>query len=313
MQFRVAITDNHWFDQLRAMAARDGVDECNFWLPSGRGVQAQTGELILFKLHAPRNVIAGGGYVSRVSKLSVQRAWDAFGPLNGTTSQGEMRDRVAHYRKANVTTTMDHEVTAVILGEPFFFADGDSVPVPPDFSRHIQVTKIYDTDNENGRRLWRQVGERLQGMPNVGIGPAQIQLREFAAFGPPRLVAPRLGQGGFRIGVLENYRRRCVITGERTEPVLEAAHIRRYSESGGHDLANGLLLRSDLHRLFDLGYIGVEPEKRSVLVSSKIRERFENGRAYYALHGTRLALPVNPATAPDPNLLRFHLERVFVP
>ena len=73
---------------------------------------------------------------------------------------------------------------------------------------------------------------------------------------------PRLGQGAFRVLVTDAYRRRCTISNERTLPVLEAAHIRPYADNGPHQLSNGLLLRSDLHRLFDLGYFTVDPDRR---------------------------------------------------
>jgi putative restriction endonuclease len=93
---------------------------------------------------------------------------------------------------------------------------------------------------------------------------------------------PRLGQGAFRVLVTDAYGRRCAISNERTPPFLEAAHIRPYSENGPHQLSNGLLMRSDLHRLFDLRYITVDPDRRCTVISNRIREEFENGRDYAA-------------------------------
>ena len=91
--------------------------------------------------------------------------------------------------------------------------------------------------------------------------------------------------------VTDLYERRCAVTGERTLPVLDAAHIRPLRrQTGPHDPRNGLLLRSDLHTLLDRGYVTVTPELRFE-VSGRIREEFENGRDYYALHGGRFACP----------------------
>jgi putative restriction endonuclease len=87
-------------------------------------------------------------------------------------------------------------------------------------------------------------------------------------------------------------RKTCGITRERTLPVLEAAHIKPYSEGGVHDLPNGLLLRSDLHKLFDLGYLGIDPDERRVFVSERIREEFQNGKEYHSLHGKQLSAPI---------------------
>jgi putative restriction endonuclease len=79
---------------------------------------------------------------------------------------------------------------------------------------------------------------------------------------------PRYGQGAFRLLVTEAYNRRCTMTRERTVPVLDAAHIHPYSLGGPHSPANGILLRSDLHRLLDLGYVTVDPDAKTVIVSA---------------------------------------------
>ena len=63
-------------------------------------------------------------------------------------------------------------------------------------------------------------------------------------------------------------------------PVLEAAHIKPYNLVGRHEISNGLLLRSDLHTLFDLGYMTVTPDDLRVRVSRRIHDEFENGREY---------------------------------
>jgi putative restriction endonuclease len=98
------------------------------------------------------------------------------------------------------------------------------------------------------------------------------------------MAKPRLGQAGFRVAVLDAYGRRCAVTEEKTLPVLEAAHIRPYADGGGHEVANGLLLRSDFHTLFDAGYLTIDTDYR-LLVSKRLREEFSNGRHYYEHHG----------------------------
>lgn len=73
------------------------------------------------------------------------------------------------------------------------------------------------------------------------------------------MVEPPLGQGAFRVLVTDLDERRCAVTRERTPPALEAAHIRPYSEGGGHETPNGLLLRRDIRSLYDAGYVTVTP------------------------------------------------------
>ena len=101
------------------------------------------------------------------------------------------------------------------------------------------------------------------------------------------------------------------MTGERTLPVLEAAHIKPYAEGGAHDITNGLLLRSDLHTLFDRGYLTVTSEYR-LEVSRRIREEYENGRDYYALSGRKLRPPRIGSARPDPLLLDWHNRHRFL-
>lgn len=106
-------------------------------------------------------------------------------------------------------------------------------------------------------------------------------------YGKSVLTKVRLGQGAFRVLVTDAYNRKCAISGERTLPVLEAAHMKPYAESGPHFISNALLLRSDLHKLFDSGYLTITQDLK-VEVSRRIKEEFENGKEYYRFHGGSL-------------------------
>lgn len=93
-------------------------------------------------------------------------------------------------------------------------------------------------------------------------------------------------------------------------PVLEAAHIVPYGQGGEHRIDNGLLLRSDLHRLYDRGYVTVTPEYR-FRVSDSLREEFNNGRSYYSFDGTMIALPEEMGSKPNRERLDWHLHTVY--
>ena len=150
--------------------------------------------------------------------------------------------------------------------------------------------------------MWNAVQAPLAGRH---VGAVR---EEQARYGEPVAVRPRLGQGAFRLLVTDNYDRRCAVTRERTLPVLDAAHIIPYGEGGSHEPANGILLRRDIHSLFDRGYVTVSEDHRFE-VSRRIREDYENGRDYYALHGRKVAVPADPQLGPDPAALRWHNER----
>ncbi len=126
----------------------------------------------------------------------------------------------------------------------------------------------------------------------------------------PMLVIPRLGQATFRIELERQYQIRCAVTGERTRPVLDAAHIKPFSLVKEHSLSNGLLLRKDIHKLFDDGYVTVTPDRR-FLVSKAIKAEFENGRDYYALDGTVIREPLSLEVRPAKEYLEWHAAERF--
>jgi putative restriction endonuclease len=301
MKFWVGVTDKNWFEFLRARAP----DEVNFWQPSARRRAAvlEAGAPFLFKLHAPRNFIVGGGFFVRYSALPARLAWDAFGVNNGVADYAALKRRVEQYRSEPVSG--DPEIGCNVLNRPFFWSEENWIPVPATWAPNIVQGRGYSRSEPEGLALWNAVLRRLE--PLV----ADV-LEDAPRFGADYLVHARLGQGAFRVLVTDAYERRCSITGERTLPVLEAAHIRPYSESGPHIVSNGLLLRSDLHTLFDRGYLTVTDELH-VEVSPRIREEFKNGREYYKHHGQALAnLPSDASERPARDFLRWHNERVFL-
>lgn len=126
----------------------------------------------------------------------------------------------------------------------------------------------------------------------------------------PQLIAPRLGQGTFRVAVMQAYSSACALTGEHSLPALEASHIKPYAQAGPHAVPNGILLRADLHRLFDQGYLTVTPEYH-VEVSNRLRVDYHNGHSYYPLHGRQIQLPPATGDVPAREYLRWHNEHVF--
>ena len=299
----VAVTDGHWFDFLRR---RPGLGEVNFWSPSARSFRAlRPGELFLFKLKAPVNMIAGGGIYTHSSTMPLSLAWEAFGEANGAGSLKEARANILGNRKAGPETAGDFPIGCRILTHPFFFETQQWMPPPESFSPNIVTFKSFDTDDAEGRALWHQVSQRM----NWFAGSARPG--EVVRFGKPQIIEPRLGQGAFRLVVTDAYRRSCAVTGERTLPVLDAAHIHPYSEGGPHRVSNGLLLRRDLHKLFDDGYVTVSPDLRFE-VSQRIRDDYENGRVYYALQGREIRVPVDPRQRPDDSALVWHNENRYL-
>ena len=304
MRLWVGVTDKDWFDFLAKLSP----DEVNFWQPSGNREfrVLQPGELFLFKLHAPLNFIVGGGTFVRYSKLPASLAWDAFGAKNGVESITRLRERVRRYRRDSAD--LDPVIGCNVLVEPFFLPREQWIRVPASWAPNIVQGKTYDTETDDGRALLAAVRAVLR--PVVEDQPVASPSDQ-PRYGAEYLTRSRLGQGAFRVLVTESYQKRCAVTGEKTLPVLEAAHIKPFAEDGPHQVSNGILLRSDLHKLFDLGYVTVTPELK-LEVSSRLREEWHNGREYYAYHGKELAFrPQAAADLPARAFLEWHNERRF--
>jgi putative restriction endonuclease len=301
----VAVTDGDWFNYLRT---RPALSEVNFWAPGAAPFRALApGELFLFKLHAPLNFIVGGGVFTYATSLPCSLAWEAFHEGNGAASLDDMRRRIIKYRRIDPRAREDFWIGCRILTQPFYFENRDWITVPASWSRNIVTFKTYSASEGDGAELWDAVQDRL----TQSAVPTTPGFRDQARYGTPILVRPRLGQGTFRVMVTDAYQRRCVITAERTLPALEAAHIRPFAEGGSHEPTNGLLLRRDIHALFDSGYVTVAPDLR-FNVSRRIKEEFENGRQYYELHGKPIAPPVSPNWRPDSASLAWHNEERYL-
>ena len=259
------------------------------------------------------NFIVGGGFFTRFLHLPINLAWEAFGEANGVSSLQEMRSRIANYRGIDLAPGDNPNVGCILLAEPFFWPKELWIESPKEFSRHTQQGKGFEADVGIGKEIWQSVSERLMTYSSATLDSsiATIAAINSGGHGKPQIVLPRLGQGSFRALLTEVYGRRCAVTGERTLPVLDAAHIKPYKLFPRHELSNGLLLRSDLHRLFDDGYMTVDPVSRRIVVSRRIREEFENGKDYYRLEGTVLREPIESVHRPLVDNLEYHASYIF--
>ena len=308
MKFWVGVTDNNWFEYLSKIQP----DEVNFWQPSASPPfkAAPIGMPFLFKLKRPFNHIAGGGFFVTYSRLPLSIAWEVFGEKNGCSSPEELRRLINPLVSGGIR---DGDIGCTVLANPFFLDQTNWLGNPPGWSSNIVRGKMYDTTEHTGREIWQNVQSKiaLQSNELFKTDEAFAAAEQPPKYGEPVLVRPRLGQSSFRVLVTEAYQRRCAITGESTLIALEAAHIVPYSSEGKHDVRNGLLLRADFHRLFDVGLVSVTSDLR-VKISPRIRESWFNGKAYYRLDDAPLSVvPVHPSMRPDPELLDWHFRNCF--
>jgi hypothetical protein len=119
-----------------------------------------------------------------------------------------------------------------------------------------------------------------------------------------RTLVQREGQPQFRRALIDEYAGACAISGCTVEALLEAAHIIPYLGPHTNDVSNGLLLRADLHKLFDLHMLRIDPESRTVYLCDELKVS-----EYACMEGRRLRPTKSPDKAPAPASLRHHEAR----
>jgi putative restriction endonuclease len=300
MDMYIGLTDYDWYSRLRSQ----GYDEVNFWRPGTQPFQVlpQNG-LFLFKLKKPYYAIVGGGFFVSYSLLPIDMVWTAFGLKNGTENETEFIERIQKYKQKNHMSMDLPNIGCIVLTEPFFFNESDWIRPASDWNSSIVAGKKYDMAIGEGKRIYADVQDRLQRQTAQTFGERRYT---------ESLTKHRIGQGGFQVIVTNAYQRRCAISNEKTLLVLEAAHIKSFANEGPNEVNNGLLLRSDIHTLFDRGYLTVA-KGYHIEVSKRLYEDFGNGRIYYQFHGNRLAtLPKDVKLFPNYDYLEWHNNNVYL-
>lgn len=171
----------------------------------------------------------------------------------------------------------------------------------------LLATMILIRVEQDGSELTDQYAEsvsdnsKINYDPNDEFSPSSIEDQRLRVL---RSSILRRGQPAFRRSLITAYGGRCAISGCRVLDVLEAAHVFPHFDGKTNDVRNGLLLRADLHTLFDLHLLSVEPETMQVAMSSKLIE------TEYVVHlGTRLAERAAGCAAISRPSLEWHRSR----
>jgi len=305
----LANTDYGWYQHF--LRREPPAEEVNFWRPSDtRAFKVIVpGAPFFFRLKSPHNAVAGYGFFARYDPAPAWLAWESFGDLNGTDSLDQMVERLKKYRKSvGADVSQDpksYSIGCIMISHPVWFEERDWVRDDAGWAGNIVNGKGLELLHGEGQRIFADCLARTSAR-----APEAEAVAEGLRHGAPLLVEPRLGQGTFRIAVTRAYEGACAVTHEHSLPALEAAHVRPFSQGGVHSVSNGLLLRADIHRLFDMGYVTVTPDYR-FRVSERLMDDFHNGREYLRHGGELVAVPVNGADQPDRELLYWHGTTVF--
>jgi hypothetical protein len=165
-------------------------------------------------------------------------------------------------------------------------------------SSHVQFRSLdpikwyaHKYDDGSGRCLL------VRGIKPDGVGNDSADPIDESLIRPDdvqqRAIKIRRGQAKFREDLLAAYRRTCAVTGCRIVDLLEAAHIRPHAEEPNYSVTNGLLLRGDIHTLFDLGLLTVDTRRRVRLAPALLSSE------YKIYDGKELKHPEYPSNMPS--------------
>lgn len=205
-----------------------------------------------------------------LTTLTRVKVEDYGGEISGATivscaKNADLVDRLKNGR--GVCVKIESEGALVEFVE-FYFGATSKAALEPATSEVAKSVKPAETTTEHTSVAYSDFGEAPNDDPS--------SLNEFA-----RKV--RAGQRAFRNKLIELYEGKCAISGEPTQHVLEAAHILDHASSGINHSDNGLLLRSDIHLLFDKGYVAIDPDSLQIWVHNSLR-----GTAYWDFNGASL-------------------------
>lgn len=292
---RIAVvnTEPEWFYFLRDAVPAQRV---NFWAPSAWNVShLEQGARVYFRLKGSGGQVGGWGRFVRYQNATVTAAWRAFGPANGVSSRAALLERLRRIAR-DPTLNADHEIGCIILDDPVLLPDEafrTTAALGVDYPRTVQKFKYFERDS-------LPLGEEeVADKAPFQLVPASDRTTKETE------VKDRAGQERFRREVREAYGYACAITGVAHVEALDAAHVQPHVGPASNHVQNGLLLRVDLHRLFDAGLLTVDQELR-VQVSPLV-----TAAAYQALAGTRLRLPEAASARPSAEALAFHRASVF--
>ncbi|MGQ0552699.1 MAG: HNH endonuclease [Planctomycetota bacterium] len=323
------------------------LDEVNFWRPKSQNAVRiiERGAPFFLRLKAPTNAIAGWGFFSVWHLVPFNEAWRLFREKNGAPSFETLLRNISRLRGSDPSAPGALPLGCVVLTHVTFLPESRWLPwgAAEGWSRNIVNDCSYSLNEGPGRRLLdlmlRQAAEYgSAGSAIESAAPPGARKPPGGAVGdqdflPPPDLAPqpfqplevderrwrdrlspvREGQSSFRLSVLKAYGSRCALTQERVVPVLEAAHIQPYFGQASNHIQNGLLLRADLHKLYDAGLITISPDNYRLKVSERVRAEYSNGHEYYDMEkdGVAVERPKNRAAWPSPDALAWHREVVF--
>jgi hypothetical protein len=235
----------------------------------------------------------------RSSGLSEKSANNYFSAIKGSLTNWAIRHKLTTKPIAAISDVDELNVVIERLSRTTEFINrnatgkGMYAAALSNYQKYLQA-QYHGKPNDYGP--YRQQVEELEAQADKPFDPTGLQDARTRAL---REVVQRRGQRKFREALLQAYAGRCAITGCPVIPLLEAAHITPYLGPDTNTINNGILLRADIHTLWDLGLLAVDPNTGEVWVSPEVDDP-----SYRVLSGQPLKHPSHTAQHPAMSALQ---------
>lgn len=285
--FAISPTDNDWFEFLKGVELNSFI---NFWTPTPWNINSDNRiSRWYFLLKSPIREIAGFGEFIEYKNLTANEAWIEFGQRNGCIDKDELLKRVQSYIDKNskefgktLIQPEDYKIGCIVLKNSQFW-EPENYKKPKDYGIEFptQVVKFKYFPVEDPFFSAEQQS------------PSDFKLLDSLRESNKREINQRFGQSTFKGMLLKAYNNKCCISGESCPELLEAAHIQKYINKDSNHIQNGILLRVDLHRLFDSGLLWLTEDYR-VQLSSEVLSL-----EYRIFNNKEVRLPILPSQHPS--------------
>lgn len=265
--------------------------------------------------HSPSEAVAKNKF-----KHGEKRTWEllleALTALDGSAGRLQVRNWLRnHYPDYNEHNLVDLEMLSVNSESRTSYSQNSK---PRATNTNCMYDALYKVGNGTSARF-EPYSPQVHGVweiypdPNAGnrygmsirwvIDPTVIGLEKAAdiaesnnTFNPLNIedardrvlteIVRRRGQSSFRKALLQAYSNTCAMTGSKLVPILEAAHVHPYKGQHTNIVSNGLLLRADIHTLFDLNHIAIDSSTMTILISPDLHDT-----EYAELKGKKVYIP----------------------
>lgn len=300
-----------WYQAIKAHYIVSGSRSVNCWTSLAessnfKGPVPDPGSLVLFIVKRNgQEFICGGGFFCVSRTLEPSKAWDLFGVNNGADSYQDFLFQLKEGGWNDGEKMISNELNGC-----FALSRHEAYPIPKQLDVNVETgsTICYSLDSPQGRFLalvamhrrspHLRPGTFNNEWPGIYLMAAEKHASDYSIV--------------FFTRMLRAYDFRCAITGDRTQPLLDVAHIRTFYDERFTRPGNGIVMRTDIHRLFSQGYITCEysSDNEVIVIVSKDLV-VQGGREYMKYDGVKLLMPDDKAMWPNRDYLVWHHERRF--